>query len=69
MSSVEVHAISRSSITRTLDGGLKYVEGTRVSRTSQISRSEAHVDLASPLENTKEAIMSRARVRHPRAIH
>ena len=49
--------------------GLTYVEGTRVSRTSQISRSEIHVDLAAPLENTKEAIMSRAHERHPRAIH
>ena len=69
MSSIEVHAISRTSITRTLDVGLTYVEGTRVSHTSQISRSEVHVDLAAPLENSKEAIMSRARVRHPRAIH
>ena len=27
------------------------------------------MDLAAPLENTKEAIMSMARERHPRAIH
>ena len=59
----------RTTITRTLDVGLTHVEGTRVSRTSQISRSEVYVDLPAPLENTKAASMSRARVRRPRDIH
>ena len=62
-------AMPRTSITRTLAGLLTYVEGTSVLHTSQISRNEVHVDLASPLENTKEARSLRARVRRPQIIH
>ena len=61
--------MSRASITRTLGELLTYVEGTSVSHTSQISRNEVHVDLAPPLENTKEARTLRARVRRPQIIH